>query len=534
MTHSLVIGSGPAAAGAVLALARDPAQRITVIDIGQRLEPANRDTVVRLAAGGPSTWRESDVNRISRQPVEGTRYGLPQKRSYGSDFPFRNVGQLDRVNADGEANAAVISGAYGGLSNVWGSQVMVFTPATFADWPIGWDEMEPHYKAVLEEIPYAGEEDALARRFPLVGKARPLPQLAPRAQAVLNAAGRHRRDLDRLRVAVGRARLAFDPTPCVRCGLCMTGCPYSLIYSAADTFDRLRRRDRIDYHDDLLAVEVGQDADVPYVVARQLSTQAAHRFEADRVYVAAGAAGTTRLVLGSLRLFDQGVELAESVQFVLPMLSVRPTPDPRLTTEFTLNQFNMVVSTDDDWHDVSQIHFYPHNDAIVDALPKVLATRSAAVVTGQLLRHLTIGLGYLPSWASPTLRVTAKRSRKLQQDLPDLVLSGEVAQGSRIPMFRQVVLKILQAAPHLDLWPVLPMMFFSAAGKSYHFGGSFPHSDAPADGPLTTDRFGRMGAWSRVHLVDASVFPTVAATTFTLTMMANAHRIATETRGLSG
>jgi choline dehydrogenase-like flavoprotein len=34
-----------------------------------------------------------------------------------------------------------------------------------------------------------------------------------------------------------------------------------------------------------------------------------------------------------------------------------------------------------------------------------------------------------------------------------------------------------------------------------------------------------------VHLVDASVFPAVAATTFTLTIMANAHRIATEVIG---
>jgi hypothetical protein len=99
-------------------------------------------------------------------------------------------------------------------------------------------------------------------------------------------------------------------------------------------------------------------------------------------------------------------------------------------------------------------------------------------------------------------------------------------------MFREVMRRILRAAPHLDLWPVLPMMFFSGSGKSYHFGGSFPHSDAPADGPLTTDRLGRMEKWSRIHLIDASVFPTVPATTFTLTAMANAHRIAAETQGL--
>ncbi len=401
MSRSLVIGSGPAAAGAVLALVDDPAQQVTVIDIGHRLEPAQREAVVRLADRAPSAWDQDDIDLISRQPVDDTVKGLPQKRAYGSDFPFRNVGQLDGVTAIGQANGAVISAAYGGLSNVWGSQVMVFTTATFDQWPVTGHEMEAHYKAVLGAIPYAAEEDALARHFPLVGQARPLPQLAPRALAVLRSAERHGQELSRIGVAVGKARLAFDSTACVRCGLCMTGCPYSLIYSASHTFDRLRRSGRIQYHDDLLAFEVGQDGDTPYVLARQVSTGTVQRFEADRVYVAAGALGTTRLVLGSLRLFDQDVELAESVQFVLPMLSARATPDPRLSTEFTLNQFNMAISTDDEWRDVSQIHFYPHNDAIFDALPRVLASPWAAAATSHLVRRLTVGLGYLPSWVSP-------------------------------------------------------------------------------------------------------------------------------------
>jgi len=41
-----------------------------------------------------------------------------------------------------------------------------------------------------------------------------------------------------------------------------------------------------------------------------------------------------------------------------------------------------------------------------------------------------------------------------------------------------------------------------------------------------SDTLGRVHPWRNVHLVDASVFPTVSATTFTLTIMANAHRIA--------
>ena len=43
-----------------------------------------------------------------------------------------------------------------------------------------------------------------------------------------------------------------------------------------------------------------------------------------------------------------------------------------------------------------------------------------------------------------------------------------------------------------------------------------------------TDKLGRVPAMDRVHIVDASVFPTIPATTITLSVMANAHRIATE------
>ena len=70
------------------------------------------------------------------------------------------------------------------------------------------------------------------------------------------------------------------------------------------------------------------------------------------------------------------------------------------------------------------------------------------------------------------------------------------------------------------------MISVSAAAKSYHFGGSFPHG--PTRTAATTDRLGRLAAWDNIHLVDASVFPNVPATTFTLTVMANAHRIASE------
>ena len=74
-------------------------------------------------------------------------------------------------------------------------------------------------------------------------------------------------------------------------------------------------------------------------------------------------------MLDALHLYDEEVTLAESAQFVMPMVSANPTPDPETSTEFTLNQFNMLIGLDPDWLDVSQIHFDPDNQAIADGCP---------------------------------------------------------------------------------------------------------------------------------------------------------------------
>ena len=84
---------------------------------------------------------------------------------------------------------------------------------------------------------------------------------------------------------------------------------------------------------------------------------------------AAGSA-PRRLVLGSLGHFDRPVRLLESVQFLLPALSLRPTPDPRRERTFTLNQFNLVFDAGGGGRDLSQIHFYPYNPAIEDVGPR--------------------------------------------------------------------------------------------------------------------------------------------------------------------
>ncbi|HUB71339.1 MAG TPA: hypothetical protein VL984_13035 [Acidimicrobiales bacterium] len=533
--RALIVGSGAAAAGAALALTSRPDVDVTVVDIGAELEAANRASAARLSrlpAPELASAGTADLGFLAPSPARGE---LPEKRLFGSSFPFADHGQLTGVEALGRANPKAVSGAYGGFSNVWGAQMMPFSSSSFRDWPVRASEMAPHYRAICDHVPVAGEHDDLAEIFPYAAAPQPLPLLAPRTVMVMGNYSRHRASLRRRGVIAGHSRLAMRPGACVRCGLCMTGCPHSLIYSASQTFDELRRRGRVHYRSGLLAYRVRETGGVPYVLALEADSGRSVELSADRIYLACGALGTTRLVLGSLGAVGHEVPLVESAQFIFPALSKRPAPDPTKLHGFTLGQFNVVVGYGPDGafdsSQVAQVQFYPYNTAVAAALPGLLQLKSFCSLRTALLSRLTIGLGYLPSSASRKLAVKVPSPPAGRLAPLQFYESGPADESGALgPVLR----KLLSAAHMLDLWPVLPQVRMARPGMGYHFGGSFPHRPGNARvSRFTTDRTGRLPEWRRVHLVDGAVFPTVPATTFVMTLMANAHRIAGESLDLS-
>jgi choline dehydrogenase-like flavoprotein len=523
----VIVGSGPSAAASALALEQVREATITVLDLGTQLESGRQAARIAMATTSPDRWRAEDVDLVSSVPKANSFGRIPTKQIYGSNFVFENSGQLDDVDADGEANPLVVSGAYGGFSNTWGAQLMPYSTGTFRTWPISRQNMEPHYREILRQIPYSGESDDLEETFPLMGTPDHLPKVTHRTSSVLQRYERRRIAVRRHGVTVGHARLALKGSACRRLGLCMTGCPDQLIYSASQTFDQLRARKRVDYRSGMRVDRIEEDAAGRVSVhATEVSTGQRRAFSADRVFIGAGAIGTTRIVAGSLGLTDRSIMLAESIQFMTPFLSRRPVPELTQDGEFTLNQFNLFVTFDSDGKEAALVHCYPYNDVMLASLPGFATSGPLSAVTRTGLRRLTVGLGYLPSWASPPVELRIGRA-KADDSLPPIqVTSGENEETK--PMLNRVLRQLRRSGRALDLHPIPGQTKLSGPAKSYHYGGTFPMQARPS-GEFSSDLHGRVGPWRNVHLIDAAVFPTVAATTFTLTIMANAHRIATET-----
>ena len=83
---------------------------------------------------------------------------------------------------------------------------------------------------------------------------------------------------------------------------------------------------------------------------------------------------------------------------------------------------------------------------------------------------------------------------------------------------------LMQQNHRLGFIPLIPLIQTIKIGESNHYGGTFPMR-ARTERYNESDCLGRPHGLNRIHLVDASIFPSVPAQSITLTSMANAYRI---------
>jgi len=520
----VVIGSGPAGVSAARALL-DRGLAVTLVDAGIEMEPERRSIQSRLAAGGPASWDPELLAEARRQPPVALG-GVPLKYSFGSAFPYCEVERLLPFENRGSATRPTL--ARGGFSSVWGAAVLPTLAEDLAEWPLGSEDLAPHYRAVARFLPLAGVRDDLAEELPLHADSPGDLAPSPQARALLDDLGRRREQLRLVGLRFGRSRLAVraqaapDGPGCVHCGLCMSGCPWRLIYDAAATLEALRA-EGLRYESGVVVDRLEEGAGGVAIHGRRLAGGERVRLEAERVYVACGALGSTRLLLASLDAWDRPLEMLDSQYFLLPLLRLRGAGAPRRDPLHTLAQVFLELRDPAVCPRNVHLQVYGYNDLYTALFARLLGplARPARPALDALLARLLVIQGYLHSDVSPSLRVTLARDGGPGR----LVVEARPNPATR-PTLRRVVRRLLRHAADLRALPLAPLLRVAPAGRGFHSGGSFPMRERP--GEFESDALGRPRGLARVHVVDAAVFPTIPATTITYTAMANAHRIASQ------
>jgi ferredoxin len=478
-----------------------------MLDAGLDLEPDRRAQVAHLRSTAPQTWDRESLKFI-RDGVRVEAGGVPLKMAYGSAFPYREPFPLPVVAGGTEGKPSY---ARGGLSNVWGASVMPFRTEDMTEWPITAADLDLHYRAVLELLPYSARHDRLAELFPLYSDHGAPLKMSSQADALM-------RDLESSRstLSFGASRLAVD-AHCVYCALCIYGCPYGYIYNSSDTLQQLRAHHGFTYRPGMVVQRVGEASSHVELSGATVDGGTPFQMSVERAFLACGVYSTARIVLASLDVYGETVQAADNCYFLLPLLRYRDQKSVSREPLHTLPQLFLELHDPAIGPQTVHLQVYTYNELFREQIRNMLGPLAAVAEPG-LLGRLLIIQGYLHSDLSPGVNVTLDRNGTLSL--------GIEANAKTKPALSALRRRLWSERGAMRAVPVSPAMRVARPGRGFHTGGTFPMRTRPRR--LETDAAGRPHGFSRLHLVDASVFPTLPATTITLSVMANAHRIGSE------
>lgn len=485
-------------------------RQVVMVDVGERLEAERESLRAQLASKEPDQWSAAELSDYKSPQLAG---GADDILRYGSNFVFR-----DREGAAAPLVGSTLrpSFALGGLSNAWGAAVLPYRASDLSDWPIGLDDLAPHYREVAAFMPIAGRKDDLQALFPVpdMSRSRSL-QLSTQAEALLDRAAQKRAALARMGVTIGAARQAAA-ADCRRCGLCLHGCPYEYIFKASQVVAEMLGRPGFAYRPGLKAVALQENGSGVRLTCRR-EDGSVEEMAGERLFVAAGVLPTAGLVLPAVGRAGDEVDLLDSQHLFLPLLHAwrAGKGDPALEARHTLTQAFVELADPaiSPWSLHAQVYTYNEFYA-PDMRSRYPKLPFADRLFEALSRRLLVAQTFLHSAHSARIRL-AYDGAALQARVVDNPETGAVAA--------RAVRRLAAAARLLGCLALTPATRLGAAGSSFHVGGSFPMSRSPSR--LQTDLLGRPLGMHRVYLVDASVLPTIPATTITYSVMANAHRI---------
>jgi choline dehydrogenase-like flavoprotein len=496
-----------------------------VLDVGKDLDVQRMSTVAHLATRSPDTWTDAERS-LFVPPTPGVGARKPMKLAFGSRHFYGEPGRDLPIVADGVAPP--FSHARGGLSTGWGASVLLPHDDDLDAWPIRQAALAPHAARALRGVPYSARTDALSRHFPLVrDDAVPLQQ-SPATRGLLDDLARGLGADTADDVAFGQARLltraeegpAGEPG-CRTCGECMSGCVYGAIHTAAQSLAALQARGAIDYEAGVRVdtLREGKDA-VTVAVTRSDGTTESPTFE--RVFLAAGAVGSTWIMLRSLAHFDRPVRLLSTGGFVVPLWR-RQAPHsawPVLNTQAGVFLEFRERTLSSHWVHTQLSTFNEMALSLIGA--RTTSPGPWARAKRRLLEHLVVAHANFHSDHANAFVVS------VAPGAGSLMLRTTVEDRAAVRTAHRAYLRRLaQLLRRCRTHPIPFLAQHGMRGDSFHVGGSLPMRTVPQEA-TETDLLGRPRGWRRVHVVDSSTFPSLPGTTIGLLAMANAWRIASE------
>lgn len=524
----LVVGSGPSGVNAAVPLVA-AGLRVTLLDVGRRDEIYGA-----LVPDAPfAELRRTDAAQhryFLGDRFEGLSFENQSRGATPQLGPPRQhvVESADLLPTQAPGFAAVQSLARGGLGATWGAACFPFLDEELT--ACGFDPagMRPHYEAVARRVGISGDrdDDLSPWRGALEALLEPL-DVDPNAEALLARYAPRRAAFAAAGVRVGRTLLAALSRPL---GGRRANAYHDMdfwsnagdsVYRPEATLRELERAANFSYRAGQLVQRFEEPrAGGVRVYARSLGEGRERCFDARSLVLAAGALGTTRLVLRSLGRYGVPVPLACNHHGYVPCLRLRGIGRPARAHRHSLAQLTMIYDPTRDRRHLVQAQLYSYRSLMLYRLlnDSFLPFRESLRVLRALASSFVIFLAQHEDHPGPGKRCTLERQGGGEDDVLriDYAVSEPETRAQRA--HEKVMIR------HLRRLGCVPLQSVPTVhGSSAHYGGQLPTTRE--DRPLTTEPGGRLRGTRAVYVADGAAFAYLPAKGPTCTLMANADRV---------
>jgi len=528
----VVVGSGLSAVGAIRALISKGIKPL-VLDIGATLPGESVKIKKILSAKNPSDWNKSDLSVYVGKDDTSAKGLVPRKTTFGSDYFYSGSRSLPISETACERSSPPNSEALGGFSAGWGAAFLPPASSDLVDWPINHSTVLEHMRLCTDGISKSEPFDALDNFFGRLSEpGMPSLPLSSGQTALLERIKRSISDDSINPEVVGQSRLlttigkSDSPKNCKFCGYCSSGCSFDSIYKAEFDIREFIGRGLIEYRSNVQVLSITDSIDGVSLTGRNALTGESLSVGCEKLFLAAGAVGTAKILLQSKEIFGHQVSIRRTGGFIEPFFSFAPHEIewPKVNTQTPIYLDFVEGSVSKNWVH-AQISL--PNEIVLAKLG--LDHRTIDSVSGKIAKkfasHLVFALVNTHSDFGPVYNI------KLERDALNgegQMLSSQYLSQYAKDMQRLLNRRLKKILKRRGMVGIDLLQQDSVAAAGYHFGSSFPMKAVPKD-VTDTDILGRPFGWQNIHVVDTSVLPNIPGTTVGLLTMANAHRIASET-----
>lgn len=511
----IIIGSGPAGVSAALKL---EGPNTCIVDVGEQPLSVFPFASLREALFSGQFDRVLGDNWEMLANLADPLRCHPKLRASA----VRHVMQGESFQVHGKNGAVLVRGrgsfAAGGMANGWGAQLLRYTEddlSSMGDWPISASDLARHYSDLEEHIGISGEIDDMAAFLGHTENLLPPFPSVPVAAYVLTKYGTRRGSRGVSGLRLGRPRLAVLTRPyrgraAYQFGETEFFSPADGgIYNPRHTLAELCQRGKIRYMGRHKLITFHERPDYVEIEVEVVQSHKRVVLRARHLLLGCGAIQTARLVLLNSSQIGRSLPFIDHPPTLLPIFF-----PASFGSRLPLESFPIqLIGTLEGYGERDMISFYyPGGMLWSDIIPDIpLPIDAARSVLAGLIGGMLVAQIWEVSRPSAVNRLSVEVDGTVRIDYTERRPYSKIAH----------LLAALRKLGGISLGRLASM---PPPTWGFHHAATLPMRRDPK--PFETHIDGRLWNSRRVRVIDGSVLPSLAAKNHSLTIMANAARIA--------